>query len=226
MIAICDHNTAGNVRAVQEAAESRRRPGGAGRHGADQRGGGPRGGAVPRRRPRRTGGGPGARRSSRGRRRLLLLLRRAAAAGGRRHARSGTRDGRPGLGHPARPQRDGGAHPPRRRAGRRGPRRPEVVQRLLPAGLLPGGRRLRRAGDVQVAARRIHRAWRSSRRWACLSWARPTATILEEIGPGLHRARWPKPDLRRAGAGARGRRWRGTRAGRAAATGVAGGGHA
>ena len=49
------------------------------------------------------------------------------------------------AGHPPRPQRGGGAHPQRRRAGRGGAHRPQVVQRVLPARLLPRGCRLRRA---------------------------------------------------------------------------------
>ena len=182
MIAVCDHNTAGNVPAVQQAGEAA--------------GGGlaviagmeltsaeevhvvglfPDAAAAERR------GRPGALPPPPGRCRLLLVLRRAAPAR-RRRAPGRLRDRRPGAGHPARLERGGRAHPQRGRAGRGGPYRPQVVQRLLPAGLLPRGRGLRRAGGIQVATRPIRRGWPSSRLWGCPCSAPRTATTSRRSG--------------------------------------------
>ena len=97
----------------------------------------------------------GARPPPPGRRRLLLVLRRAAAARPPTATPAGLGDGRPGLATPLDLNETVDLIHSGRRAGRRGPRRPQVVQRLLPAGLLPRGRRLRRRGGLHVRCRRL-----------------------------------------------------------------------
>ena len=62
------------------------------------------------------------------------------------------------------------------RAGRGGAHRPEVVQRVLAAGLRPGGRGLRRPGDLQVAAGGFTAPGGDRASWACRWWALPTPT--------------------------------------------------
>ncbi len=163
MIAVCDHNTAGNVLAVQQAGEA---AGGGLAVIAGME-------LTSAEEVHVVGLFPDAAAAERAAARVRSLLPQAdpdyysffgeqpLLGGGR--ARGGVGDRRPGAGHSSGSDGGGSAHPQRRRAGRGGARGPEIVRRLLAAGFLPRRRRLRRARGVQVAARGFAAARRASR---------------------------------------------------------------
>ena len=70
---------------------------------------------------------------------------------------SGRRDGRAGGRLAPGPHLHRGVHPPAGRPGHRRPRRPQGLQRLLAAGVLPQRRRVRRRGSVAPRAGRFPR---------------------------------------------------------------------
>ncbi len=187
VIAVCDHNSAGNTAAVAEAAMRRaRRPDGDRRHGGHLPGGGAHPGSVPGLRRRHRGRGRSGGRSA---------ALAAASAGGRRasgpgsgaggcdRSNGGLRAADAGRGQSLLLERRGGPDPPPRRAGGGGAHGPPKLQRPGQLGFLPL--------DVPFDALEISAA--GARRGRAADFEAPGLPLvsssdghfLEDIGAGL-----------------------------------------
>ncbi len=226
MIAVSDHNTAGNVGAVQQAAEDgRRQARGAGRHGDDQRRGSACAGPVPRSRRGRRGRRQAPRLSAGGGRRLLLLLRRAAGLGGRRPSHR-FRDRRLALATPLDLTETvelvhsvGGlaiaAHVDRKSFS--------VFSQL---GFFPEDAGFDGVELSRHCTSRSCSVWRNSRHWACPSPAPPTATSWRRSEPRRPNSGSPSPPSPSSCWPSPGRTGGPWEAGDSAASGRKGGAHA